>query len=285
MAKKVSNDRLADHPDAPGKYLKQVRTSVDGSYQMISLDPKNRQTIQGFLTDDGSFHVQMTKGNGEVNHSAAHGIKQFFDSMTATFSGHSDVNAGGGEVQRNAQGGHREHGADSTKAAQGTQQNAAADSKNDITKGGNGKHHMNGDQTFVVDDGGITYKANDFGITAAKTTTITSKKVIKISSEDAIQFQVGNNVLLISKQGISISTDNCKGIQLITSSSGNILIDSEKGNVGVIAEAGPVNIRAAEKLTIKTKQGTFTEVANSAPAGPPATTYTPGKPWSGSLND
>jgi hypothetical protein len=104
MAKKVSNDRLADHPDAPGNYLRQVKTSVDGSYQMISMDPNNRQKIDGFLTGDGAFHVSMTKGDGEVNQSSSNGVKTFFDSVTSTASGHCDSNVGGGESSRNGQG-------------------------------------------------------------------------------------------------------------------------------------------------------------------------------------
>jgi hypothetical protein len=225
MAKKVSNDRLADHPDAPGNYLRQVKTSVDGSYQMVSMDPNNRQKIEGFLTSDGGFHVSLTKGDGEVNQSSTNGVKTFFDSVTSTATGHSDSNVGGGESSRNGQGGHQEDGGDSTKASQGTQQNATSDSKNDISKGGNGKHQMNGDQTFVVEDGGIFYNVNDFNVNAAKTVSMAGQQDVFLTSSAALAAYSAKGTDITSSQDINISSSTKITISVGGSS---IVIESDK---------------------------------------------------------
>lgn len=262
---KVSNDRLADHPEAPGDYLRQVKTSVDGSYSMLSIDPDKRMTITGFQTSDGAFQVNMTKGDGELNQSSTNGVKTFFDSSTSTTTGHSDNNVGGGESNRNGQGGHQEDGGDSTKATQGTNQGATSDSKNDISKGGNGKHQMNGDQTFVVEDGGIFYNLNDFNVNASKTASMAAQQDIFLSSAASLSTYSATGSDFASSKDINITSST-----KITLSVGDSSIVITNDGITIKSKNGTITVEGKSNV-IKSKSGTALEASSVPPL-----------PWDGS---
>ena len=225
----VSNDRLPDHFDAPGKYLNHIETKVDGSYTAHSIDPDKKGKIEGFNTADGSYVAKMTDKDGNVSQASPGGTKTFSDSDTNTTTGHRDVSAGGGEANRNAQGSHNERGQDSTTAVEGSQQSASSSSAKTYTSG-DGHHHMAGDQAFSVEEGGIHYNvANGYTVTAKgsmqfDTTLEMSQKVggnwgvtalkgkatvytgddITIESATSIVLKVGGSTITIKPSGITI---------------------------------------------------------------------------------
>ena len=182
----VSNDRLPDHFDPPGKYLNHVEAKVDGSYVSHSIDPDKKGKIEGFNTADGSYVAKMIDKDGNVSDAAPGGTKTFSDSETSTTTGHRDVNTGGGEVNRNAQGSHGESGQDSTVAIDGSQQSNFASSAKTYTAGGDGHHVMAGDQSFVVDEGGIHYDV-------AAGYTVTAKGSMQFDSSGEMSQKVGGN--------------------------------------------------------------------------------------------
>lgn len=124
-----------------------------------------------------------------------------------------------------------------------------------------------GEYQIMVDGGNMDTKVK-------KKYQLKADNTIYIESLTYIQLKVGESVILIKPNGISISTQGGDGIQLITGKTGNILIDSENGNVGLAAEKGPIFVKGLTGVTIKSKSG-----GTKIEAG-----TTPSLPWNGSLS-
>jgi hypothetical protein len=133
---------------------------------------------------------------------------------------------------------------------------------------GNYKTHVTkGEYNVIVEKGNMDTKVG-------KLYKLKADNTIYIESLTYIQLKVGDSVILIKPNGISISTQGSDGIQLITGKTGNILIDSENGNVGLAAEKGPIFVKASTGVTIKSKTG-GTKIEAGA--------VIPPLPWDGTL--
>ena len=253
----VKNNRLGDHPDPGDTYLRHVKTTVDGSYEATSMDPNARQQIKAHSTDDGSYVVTQTEGSGETNQSSTGGVKTHFDSSTTTTTGHSDNNTGGGSSSRTAGGGNNENAKDTTNAVDGSSQQASSSSSKNYTQGGDGHHSMNGDQTFIVEEGSMSYEVGsgyaitghgacqfnfdqdisvhsgtNFGLSTISTTSMHAGSDINISSDTSITLSVGGSSIVITNSGILLKT-----------TTGTITIESENGNQ-IISKSGGTQIEA-----------------------------------------
>lgn len=316
-APKTQNKAVDPQPEPGRKFSVQTKVGL-GHFRARSHDPNNLGLIEGIMSVAGWMTNQLDhEGNqNQIVHGAK---KQAAQASHRDVSGGHDVcRVDGGVHNQTKNGSNQENGEHETKAIAGAVQKAAESSDKVYTKGGDGNIHHKGDMVTSVEEGGKHFNVcQDFTVTStgklisitgknetsfktgqnhthnvggntaidtAGKTRIFSVKDINIVSDASITLRVGNNILLIHKGGISISTLNSQ-IQMITSGTGNILIDSEGGNVGIAAETGPIILEAGESNHIVSKSGTYIEVDKTAGAGvrPSPPTYVPALPWNSKL--
>ena len=276
-APKTDNKAIDGQPNPGAEFKVQLNVGL-ASFEALSHDPENLGKIIGLMNGEGSWSTSHIDHNGNSNE-IVHGAKK-----GASQASHRDV-SGGHDVERVAGGAHsqkkngsnEENGEHETKAVQGAVQSASNSSAKNYSKGGDGHQHHKGDMTFSVEEGGMHYNVSkNFTVTSTgKLVQLDSKKelafkaggnethivggTMTVTATTAIQFQVGTSVILMTPQGISISTAGSAGIQIINDGSNNILIKNNNGGVNIFSKIGNI---------IKSKlNGTTVERGTSPPAG------------------
>lgn len=184
----VDNKKLDDHPKSGNKYLHHVNTDAAGNYTVQSIDTTAMIYIKGKVHADGSYSSETIDHNGNKNTIVHGGEKHAVDSSTSTVTGHQDHSVGAGQRvvinkgRKTSVGG----GSDYT-SVDGPSIEASAESKKTLSEGGDGHHAMSGDQSFIVDTGGIHFDVS-------KDFTVTSKgDSIHLNSDNELSVYVGGN--------------------------------------------------------------------------------------------
>lgn len=213
-APKTDNKAIDKQPSPGGEALVQTKVTPS-SYEVISHDPENLGTIRGTMNGDGSWSTVHIDHNGNQT-AITHGAQK-----TASQASHNDV-AGGHEVKRVAGGSHDqkgngsnvENGEAETKATDGVVQQTSSASSKDMSKGGNGQQHHEGDMTFSVESGGMHYNVSkDFTVTATgslihfDSAGEETHKVgggMIVTAVDKIKFVCGSSYILMEPSKITI---------------------------------------------------------------------------------
>jgi hypothetical protein len=237
-APKTENKAIDKQPAPGGEAL--VHTEVTPtSFEVISHDPDNMGIIRGTMNSDGSWstvHIDHDGNQTSITHGAQKSASQA--SHTDVSGGHSVERVAGGSHSQKGNGSNEENAESKTEANDGTVQKASSASSKDMSKGGNGQQHHEGDMTFSVEDGGMHYNvAKDFTVTSTGdlihfessgdlsfktktnethktsgkttidtkgTTRIYSVGDINIISQATITLRVGDSYILITPSGITI---------------------------------------------------------------------------------
>lgn len=210
------NNRAEDHPQVGNYYLTYWNTSISGSYHVESHDPNNIFSLSAKITQTGDYSVRQTNGDGhttEIHHGS---VKSMSEGKTETNLGHNDVSHASTR-ESNYQGKHEESGGDRTAAHDGVNIQASRQSQKSVTQEGNGHHYTKGDQSFVIDEGGLHYAVTkDFTATSSGTIHLSSQNEMSITSDGGnigISVKSGNNVQyagqftnIVSGQDITINS-------------------------------------------------------------------------------
>lgn len=288
----VKNTRQDEHFTPGIKYLMQIVTDAAGNYQAHSLDPKAVGKIVAHVNKDGKYSVEQFDADGNQNHIVSGGSKKANKSETKTTAEHSDAGVGGGSRANVGKGDHKESGGSSSSSTNGPAMAASAESAKTMAPGGDGHHGMKGNQSFIVDEGSMTYSvAKNFSVVTKEAVQFTAtkdifmntseniqnvskkkygvkaSKEIVIDSDISITFQVGKNKIIINQNGISISTEN--GPIIVFSKNGGLNMGGEE-YVSLTSYGKDVTL-GAEKGVVETNGKNGTKVQSGGAKAPPTT--------------
>jgi hypothetical protein len=230
MAANSANSRTRTQQKPPGQFLRYNRVTPT-SQEVTGWDIAGgivhyvaRMAAEGFSVEEHSHDGHSSRIQHGDHHEAVQG-------RTADTTGHHDERTKGGHRNQN-NGSHHEEGSDSTKAVDGSHQQASSSSAKNYTQG-DGHHHMQGDQAFSVEEGGVHYNVSqDFTITAStgnmsyatnelffnaqgsEAHMVTNKYSLEsgsdilIKSQTSITLQVGQNSIVITPSGITIKSQH-----------------------------------------------------------------------------
>jgi hypothetical protein len=227
MAANSQNSRTRTQQNPPGQFLRHNRVTPS-SHEVTGWDINGgllhyvaKMAAEGFSV----FEHSHDGHHSDIVHGDQHSARQ---GHTEDTTGHHDERKQGGErSQKNSA--HHENGGDHTAAVDGSHQQASSSSAKNYTTG-DGHHHMQGDQAFTVEEGGVHYNvAQDFSITAtgngihinpsnelsmivggneghvvAGKVSYNSGDDITIVSGTSITLQVGSSSIVITPSGITI---------------------------------------------------------------------------------
>jgi hypothetical protein len=273
----VANTRIDDHVPPGNTYLVDIRGSVIGDYTAVSLDPENVGGIHAHVTADGNYSTDMYDAAGNHNKAVHGGMKLSANSRTKTITGHEDIGVGGGVRENFGTGHFKSVGTGSSYAAiDGPHITASAQNHMSLSPGGDGHHAMSGDQSFVVQNGGIHHSVDqDFTVTAlgvvhhaagkeysiqvdgneghtsGNSVSFTSNNKfivnavsdITITSTTSITLQVGQSSIVITPTGITINTSGT----IYVNAAANVYINSTSqavvtnGSIGTFIQGGGIS--------------------------------------------
>jgi hypothetical protein len=163
-----TSNQVTDDQPTPGKFGLTQITSGLTNLIVHSHDVENG--IHEFIAKmhgDGSWSTHTKDANGsitDINHGA---YKVSSQAQNEDVMGNDQKRVGGGSSEAIANGRDEQVGESKTLSVDGPSLDNLADSKKVMSKGGDGRQFMKGDQTFTVDEGGVHYDvAKDYTITA-----------------------------------------------------------------------------------------------------------------------
>ena len=257
MAANSANSRTRTQQKPPNQFLRYNRVTPT-SHEVTGWDIVGgivhyvaKMAAEGFSVEEHSHDGHSSRIQHGDHHEAVQG-------RTADTTGHHDERTQGGHRNQNNSE-HHETGGDSTKATDGSHQQTSSSSAKNYTKG-DGHHHMQGDQAFSVEEGGVHYNvAKDFVImSTGDAIHLDSKKElsfradgnethdigglitiksrggdITVESPSSITFQVGQNSIIITPNGISLNADGQLWLKSTTDviTSGQDSTRIQEGNV------------------------------------------------------
>ena len=187
------NKKIDDHVTPGDEYLVQVHNMVSG-YKVVSNDQNNLGTINAKMMSSGDYSYKQVDKDGNVNEVAHKGHKVASDNHTHTVGGNADHNYDGGHQYQTGKGKHEVHADAATTTTQGAVIHGSESSAKTYTSGGDGHHVMKGDQSFVVDEGGIHYDV-------ASGYTITALDSIQLDTSKELSLKVGGNMGVTALNG------------------------------------------------------------------------------------
>jgi hypothetical protein len=215
-APKTDNKAIDKQPSPGGEALVQTRVTPS-SYEVQSHDPDNLGTIRGTMNGDGSWstvHIDHNGNQTSITHGAQKGAAQA--SHRDVSGGHDVERVNGGAHSQKGNGSNEENGEAETKAVDGVKQSTSSASSKDMSKGGNGHQHHEGDMTFSVENGGMHYNVSkDFTVTATgdlihfESAGEETHKVgggMVVTAVDKIKFVCGSSYILIEPSKITIKS-------------------------------------------------------------------------------
>lgn len=281
-APKTDNKAIDDQQKSGAEFMVQVNVGL-ATFEALSHDPENIGKITGIMNGLGSWSTSQTDHNGNKT-SITHGAEK-----AAAQAAHKDVSGGhsvervaGGTHSQKGNGSNEENGESKTEAVNGTVQKASAASSKDMSKGGNAQSHHKGDITTSVEEGGKHFNvAKDFTVTATgELVSISSAKEVVINAKKKITLQVGTSSITIVPTGVEISTNGFINLYVNEGSSPISIFNYGGGNVQMGADNGQTTI-GGKTVQVKSKSGTFIEVANTVSKGPKPTQGITEMPWGG----
>lgn len=249
------NSRADDHFIPGNEYLMYIDTDAVGNYKASSIDNEKLGKLEAQVHANG-YSISQHTHSGDSTVVQDNGHKEMVDSHTSTTTGHIDVASGGGIRSNHNQGQHTESGESSTAAHNGSFINASKNSAKTLSEDGNGHHVMKGDQSFMVQEGGMHYGVTkDFSVTSkgtihhnasdeysvyvdgneghtsGKSVSFDAAQNISHKAGTQISLTVGGSSIVITSQNIILTV----GGSTVTVSNKDITINS-KGTVNIYAE-------------------------------------------------
>lgn len=282
--KKVENKRLDDHPPLGDQYLLKVMSDAVGNYFFQSRDPKSLATMKATVTEDGKYSTEMVDKSGTRNSVDSNGVKTAAASTTTTTAGHNDSATGGGVRSNVGKGKDTQNGEAETKSTDGPKINTSNQSNQNYGQGGNGRQVMEGDQSIVVNNGLLAYKASKgFSVNSDKSVQLFSQAgefsinakagniamtstngEITLNASKKITLQVADNRISITPQGIAIFNAATGGYLNIISNGTLVAI----GKGSTVAFCAPNSTAYVSGKAVKTKSDQGTTLENSSTVPP-----------------
>ena len=281
-APKTDNKAIDDQPTPGAEFKVQLNVGL-ASFEALSHDPDNLGKIMGLMNGEGSWSTSHTdhKGNKtSITHGAEKGAAQATHKDIS--GGHAVERVAGGSHKQRGNGSNEENGEAETKSVKGAVQAASQSSDKKYSKGGDGHNHHKGDITTSVEEGGKHFNvAKDFTVTATgDLVSLSSAKEIVINAKKKITLQVGTSSITIVPTGVEISTDGFINLYVNKGSSPISIFNYGSGNVQMGADNGQATI-GGKTVQVKSKSGTYIEVANTVSKGPKPTQGITEMPWTG----
>ena len=198
--------------------------------------------IEGIMNSTGYLSTKTHDSDGNHNEVMHGHHKTSSLSKTGDLAGHEDHRRIGGSRESTKQGSHNETDESKTHAVGGPKIDAAQSGVHNHGVGGKGKHHMEGDQNFSVEKGGIFYESSDgfsvhsndtinlssdqqisqkantnWGVTAQANASLYAKNNISITSDTKITLTVGQSTITIDTNSITLAVGGNKGIKIDSS--------------------------------------------------------------------
>ena len=186
MTTPKTSNKAADDQPTPGEFgLTQITAGL------TNLIVQSHDLENGFhefiakMHNDGTWSTHTKDQNGSVTDITHGAYKSSAEAQHEDVMGNDQKRVGGGSSEAIKNGRDEQVGESKTLSVDGPSLDNLADSKKVMSKGGDGRQFMKGDQTFVVDEGGVHYDVK-------KDFTVTSKG-------KALSFNTDNEFIFIAK--------------------------------------------------------------------------------------
>jgi hypothetical protein len=262
------NNNIPDHPKTGDPYALRAINEVDGSYKAHSVDPNNLFHLVAKIARDAGYTIHMTDSDGHTTeiHHGTHKVAS--DAHQSTITGHSGEGIGGGKRQVTNKGKHSEHAGPRTEAVDGVKASIASQNHKTVSPGGDGHHSMKGDQSFVVDEGGIHYgMSKDYTISSSGGSySIDFKKDVRINATENLNLSANTgNAQITSSKDLTIKSNTkislLVGAAEIIIQNNSILL--QVGSTGILITDGGISLSSTVSVA-DSSPGAF-DAPNIAP--------------------